>query len=78
MDINLNIKNNLINRIMSIDDINFLQALQTIFDVTDKNLFQLSDEQNASIEISRKQIASGEYKDNETVLSDLRQWLISK
>jgi hypothetical protein len=78
MDINLDIKNNLINRIMSIDDINFLQALQTIFDVTDKNLFQLSDEQNASIEISRKQIASGEYKDNETVLSDLRQWLISK
>jgi len=69
------IKTSLINRINSIDDLNFLQAVQTIFDAAEKNLYQLTQEQSESIEVSRKQIASGKFKESHKVLSELRQWL---
>ena len=78
MNTTLQIKTGLINRINSIDDLNFLQAIQTIFDATEKNLFPLNDDQVRSISRSRKQIASGQYKGNNEVLFELRKWLKRK
>jgi hypothetical protein len=78
MNTALEIKTSLINRINSTDDLNFLQAVQTIFEAAEKNLFQLTDKQSKSIEISRNQIASGQYKENQIVLSELKKWLKSE
>ena len=56
------LKRNLILRIKDSKDLNFLNALQTIFDTTsEQNLFQLSDEQKTAIEIGRSEISNGEF-----------------
>ena len=54
MDTTSQIKNNLISRIKDSQDLNFLKALQTIFDTSEQTLYQLSPEQENSISIGRK------------------------
>lgn len=78
MDTTAQIKNNLISRIKDSKDLNFLKALQTIFDTSEQALYQLSPEQENSISIGRKQIKNGQFSSNESVISEKREWLIKK
>jgi len=78
MDIAAQIKNNLIERIKNSNDLNFLRAIQTIFDTSDQSLYKLSDEQGHAIQKGREQIASGNFKDHEDVMSEMKAWLANK
>jgi len=75
MDSTIHIKNNLISRINSSSNLDFLRALQTIFDSSEQELFELNAEQQESIEISRQEILHGKYKSNSQVMNETREWL---
>jgi len=75
MDSSIQLKNNLISRIQNSKDLNFLKAIQTIFDTSEQALFELNEKQQKSIEIGKNQINNGDFKENTQVLSDLRKWL---
>lgn len=72
------IKKNLILRIKHSNDLNFLNALQTIFDSSEQSLFQTSPEQKVDIEKGRKEIEKGSFIKNEKVIDEMRQWLKKK
>jgi len=72
------LKNNLITRIKKSDDIEFLKALQTIFDSSNQSLFELSSEQRKSISKGSEEIRNGEYISNNQVISDIEKWLEKK
>lgn len=78
MDTTAQIKNNLINRIKNSKDLNFLRALQTIFDTSEQALYELSTEQNEAIEAGRHEITNGTYKEHKEVMSEMKQWLTKK
>lgn len=69
------IKNSLISRIEDSEDLNFLKALQTIFDTSEQALYQLSQEQQDSIEKGREDIQRGDFYENKEVISSMREWL---
>jgi hypothetical protein len=72
------IKKNLILRIKDSKDLNFLNALQTIFDSSEQALFQLSSEQQSAIEKGRNEIKNELFFKNEEVISEMKQWLKKK
>ncbi len=72
------IKKNLISRIKDSKDLNFLNALQTIFDSSEQALFQLSAEQQSSIEVSKSEIRNGKFRKNDEVISEMKEWLKKK
>ena len=72
------IKENLISRIKDSKDMNFLKALQTIFDSSEQALYELNLEQQSSIEKSRNQIKNGKFHKNEDVISEMKEWLKRK
>lgn len=78
MDITTQIKNSLISRIKSSNDLNFLKALQTIFDSTEQSLYQLSPEQEDAIENGRAAIRNGEFIENDQLLAETKEWLARK
>ena len=78
MDMTAQIKNNLISRIKDSKDLNFLKALQTIFDTSEQELYQLSAEQEEVISLGRKQIKNGQFSSNESVISEMKEWLAKK
>lgn len=78
MDMTAQIKENLISRIKDSKDMNFLKALQTIFDSSEQGLYELNLEQKSSIEISRNQIKNGKFYKNEDVISEMKEWLKRK
>ncbi|WDF64462.1 hypothetical protein [Flavobacterium sp. KACC 22763] len=78
MDMTAQIKENLISRIRDSKDMNFLKALQTIFDSSEQSLYELNPEQESSIETSLNQIKKGEFHKNEDVISEMREWLKKK
>lgn len=78
MDMTTQIKNSLISRIKDSDDMNFLKALQTIFDSSEQSLYQLSPDQNASIASGREDIKNGDYIDNNELMADIKEWLTKK
>ncbi|WP_306158668.1 hypothetical protein [Flavobacterium sp. DG2-3] len=78
MDMTAQIKENLISRIRDSKDMNFLKALQTIFDSSEQSLYELNSEQQTSIETSRNQIKEGKFHKNEDVISEMREWLKKK
>ena len=59
MNMTAQIKKNLILRIKDSKDLNFLNALQTIFDSSEQALYQLSAEQQSAIEKGRSEIKNG-------------------
>lgn len=59
-------------------DLNFLNALQTIFDSSEQELYELSDDQKKTIENSRTEIENGNFHKNEAVISEMREWLKKK
>lgn len=72
------IKRNLISRINDSEDVNFLNALQTIFDSSEQALYKISRGQESSIEKSRAEIETGKYHKNEDVISEMKEWLKKK
>jgi len=68
----------LISRIKDSKDLNFLKALQTIFDTSEQSLYQLSAEQKEAISTGRKQIKNGQFSNNEAVISEMKEWLTKK
>jgi len=78
MDIKTQIKNSLISRIKNSNDLNFLKALQTIFDTSEQSLYQLSPEQQSSIEQGREEIRDGKYVDNDQLMAEMKEWLTKK
>ncbi|MBZ9729404.1 hypothetical protein LB467_06860 [Salegentibacter sp. JZCK2] len=78
MDKAAEIKNNLISRIKDSNDLEFLKAIQTIFDASGKDLYQLSPEQEEAIAIGTEQIENGHYSNNEAVISEMEKWLAKK
>ncbi len=78
MDMTAQIKNNLISRIRDSKDLSFLRAVQTIFDTSEQALYQLSPEQNDSIETGRKEILNGSFVENSEVISEMKEWLTKK
>lgn len=78
MDSIAQIKKNLILRIKNSKDLNFLNALQIIFDSSEQALFQISSDQQSAIETGKKEINSGQFFKNEEVISEMKQWLKEK
>lgn len=78
MDISAQLKKSLIARIKDSKDINFLKALQTIFDATEQQLYDLSHEQQAAIDTGRNEIAAGDSISNEEVIVEMKEWLAKK
>jgi hypothetical protein len=78
MNLTAQIKKNLILRIKDSKDLNFLTALQTIFDSSEQALYQLSAEQQSAIEKGRSEIKNGQFIKNEEVISEMKQWLKKK
>ena len=78
MNMTSQIKKNLILRIKDSKDLNFLNALQTIFDSSEQALFQLSSEQQCAIEKGKSDIKNGQFFKNEEVISEMKQWLEKK
>ena len=78
MDMTAQIKKNLISRIKDSKDLNFLKALQTIFDSSEQALYQLSSEQQNAIDKGRDEIKEGNFYKNEEVISEMREWLKKK
>lgn len=78
MDLSSQIKNSLIDRIKNSNDLDFLKALQTIFDSSDQGLYELSEEQKVAIAEGKEQIKRGEFEKNDKVISEMREWLKTK
>lgn len=78
MNLTSQIKKNLILRIKDSKDLNFLNALQTIFDSSEQALFQLSSEQQSAVEKGRDEIINRQFFKNEEVISEMKQWLEKK
>jgi len=78
MDLTAQLKENLISRIRDSKDLNFLNALQTLFDSSEQALFQLSSEQQSAIEKSRSEIKNGQFHKSDEVISEMREWLKKK
>lgn len=72
------IKKNLILRIKDSKDLNFLNALQTIFDSSEQGLYPLSSEQQSAVERGRIEIKNGQFINNDEVISEMKQWLKKK
>ena len=75
MNMTTQIKKSLISRIKNSDDLNFLRALQTIFDSSEQALYQLSTEQNDSIIKGREEIKNGDYIENDQLMAEMKKWL---
>lgn len=69
------IKEKLNSRIKDLNDLSFLKALQTILDSSEQSIYQLSSEQEISILKGREQIKKGEFSRNESVISEMKEWL---
>jgi hypothetical protein len=78
MNMTTQINNILIYRIKDSNDVNFLRALQTIFDSSEQSLYQLSPEQQDSITRGREDIKNGSYIDNDQLMSEMKEWLTKK
>lgn len=78
MDTKEEIKNSLISKIEESDDLDFLKALETIFDTSERSLYELSPEQINSIQKGREDIKNGKFIDNDKLISEMKSWLTKK
>ena len=75
MDSTLLIKDNLISRIKNSNDLKFLKALQSIFDSSEQELYEINNTQKQKISLSRKEITEGNFVENSIVIENAKQWL---
>lgn len=75
MNMTTQIKNSLISRIKDSNDLDFLKALQILFDSSEQALYQLSSEQNESILKGREEIKKDDSMENDQLLSEMKKWL---
>lgn len=75
MNDTLYLKKSLISRIETSTDVNFLKALQTIFDSSEKELYKLNDAQKKSIEAGRADIEAGRSIPHKQVMDEMKVWL---
>ena len=75
MESKAEIKDDLISRIKKSEDLSFLKALQVIVSNSEQKVFDLSNEQQNSINQGRKDIKEGRFKSHNTVISEKRAWL---
>lgn len=78
MDKVTQIKQDLIARITNSGDIDFLKAIQTIFESAESKVFVLSTAQKTSIEAGRKDIENGDVFTNDEVMAEMKGWLNEK
>lgn len=71
------LQNELIGRISSIEDINLLQSIKENIDLSKSNL-KLSDFQLNRIKESEKQLANGQYIEQDALILKMQQWLKTK
>jgi hypothetical protein len=69
------VKRDLISKIKKSNDIDFLKALNNLFDTSAKNIFHLNPEQEEAIELGREQIKKGDFKENEELIAEMKEWL---
>ena len=69
---------NLIDRIKDSKDLKFLNALQSIFDSSELALYQLSTNEQSSIDTGRIEIKQGKFHNHDEVISEMRKWLKKK
>ena len=78
----IELKKKLIDKINQINDMSFLMAIETILNAKtselEEDLIPLSEEQKESIRISAGQIKNGEFKEQDQLMGELRQWLKNK
>jgi predicted transcriptional regulator len=75
MDSAAQLKKNLISRIKDSKDLNFLKALQTIFDSSEQALVELTPEQQASIDAGRADADAGRSVPHDQLIDKMRSWL---
>lgn len=78
MDMTAQIKKDLISRIKDSKDLKLLNMLQTIFDSSEQSLYQISTNQQSSIETGRNEIKEGKFHNNDEVILEMRKWLKKK
>lgn len=78
MDLSAQIKNSLIERIKQSENLDFLKAVQTIFDTSGEKIYELNEQQKESIAVSYKQIEENNVQANEEVISEMKAWLRNK
>tara|TARA_B100000378_G_scaffold187229_1_gene151954 strand:- start:513 stop:749 length:237 start_codon:yes stop_codon:yes gene_type:complete len=78
MDLSAQIKNSLIERIKQSENLDFLKAVQTIFDTSGEKIYELNEQQKESIAVSYKQIEENNVQANEEVISEMKAWLQNK
>ena len=78
MDLSAQIKNSLIERIKQSENLDFLKAVQTIFDTSGEKIYELNEQQKESITVSYKQIEENNVQANEEVISEMKAWLRNK
>ena len=78
MDTVKHLKKNLITRIKDSKDLNFLNAVQTIFDSSEQELYKLSTEQQLAIGEGKGDIKNRLFFKSDEVISEMRQWLKEK
>ena len=59
-------------------DLSIVNTLQTIFDSSEGEFYELSIDQKTAIENSRVQIENGNFHKNEEVITEMREWLKKK
>ncbi|MBA4304954.1 MAG: hypothetical protein C0424_12065 [Sphingobacteriaceae bacterium] len=78
MDTAAQIKEDLIAKIKESEDLDFLKALQNLFDASYHEPFSLTAEQQAAIELGKSQIESGLFTTHAQLMANARQWLTQK
>jgi predicted transcriptional regulator len=71
----MTVKARLLEKINSITDVDKLEAILQYLEESEKNTFELSDYDRASIKKSEEQFANGEFVTNEVLMTNIGKWL---
>ena len=74
----LELRNIVMAQVSQIEDKSLLSALKTIIETKVKPQIILSDAQRSEIKASQKEVEAGNFKDNDVLDKEIRQWLEGK
>lgn len=69
------LREQVIDKIYGIDDVDYLDAINKILDVKDRGVYHLSRKQRELIELGKQQIERGEFVTNEELEAEEDKWL---